>query len=236
MDAFRAGRPTTFTKRVGDPLVAFDQYQFGWFLQDDFRPRKGISVSLGLRHELQSHLPDRDNLAPRVGLAWSPFPDGKTTIRAGAGIFYDWLASEVVEQTLRVDGVRQHDIVILNPGFPNPLAGGLQVALPPSRMTLEPGMRMPYLEQMSVGLERQLPKKSQLRASYFYQRGVHLLRGHNINAPMPGLGRPDPGAGNITQIESTANSALQGFTVNLSQFGSGDWQASRIVPSQPGLL
>ena len=52
----------------------------------------------------------RLNLAPRAGLTWSPFKNGKTTVRAGGGIFYDWLEAEVYEQTLRVDGVRQQDL------------------------------------------------------------------------------------------------------------------------------
>jgi hypothetical protein len=43
-----------------------------------------------------------------------------------------------------------------------------------------------------------------LTTNYQYQRGVHLLHGRNLNAPVPGLGRPDPTAGNITNIESSA--------------------------------
>jgi hypothetical protein len=74
---------------------------------------------------------------------------------------------------------------------------------------------MPYLEQASFGVERKLGKFSQLRANYMWQRGVHLLRGHNINAPVAGLERPDPSAGNINQIESTANSTMNGLMVGL---------------------
>jgi hypothetical protein len=43
-----------------------------------------------------------------------------------------------------------------------------------------------------------------LTTNYQYQRGVHLLHGHNLNAPVPGFGRPDPTVGNITNIESSA--------------------------------
>ena len=35
-----------------------------------------------------------------------------------------------------------------------------------------------------------------VRAAYFYQHGVHQLRSRNINAPLAGLGRPDPAVGN----------------------------------------
>ena len=75
-----------------------------------------------MRQEFQTHLDDRWNLAPRGGLTWSPFKSGKTTIRAGGGLFYDWLDADTYEQTLRVDGVRQQDLVIRNPGYPDPFA------------------------------------------------------------------------------------------------------------------
>lgn len=188
---YRAGRPTTFSKRTGDPLVEFSQHQFGFYLQDDFKLSKSVSLSLGLRHEFQSNLSDKNNFAPRFGVAWSPFKNGKTTFRAGAGIFYNWLDSSVIEQTLRVDGLRQQDIVIQNPGFPEPTVGGAQLVLPTSKITLAADLRMPRIEMFSVGLQRQLQGLGMLNVNYFHQRGVNLLRGHNINVPVTGQ-RPDP--------------------------------------------
>ncbi|MCI0485990.1 MAG: TonB-dependent receptor [Blastocatellia bacterium] len=208
LDAFRAGLPTTFTQRAGDPLVAFDQYQFGWYWQDDVRVRKDLSVNFGVRHEVQNHLGDHNNFAPRAGLAWSPFKSGKTTIRAGGGIFYDWFGASAFEQTLRVNGTRQSDIVIRNPGFPDPSSGGTVIALPPSRIRSDPALSMPYVAQSSISIEQQVRLTTRLRASYFYQRGLHLLRGRNINAPVPEIGRPFPDEGNITQVESSASSTL----------------------------
>ena len=67
---------------------------------------------------------DHWNLAPRGGVTWSPFKNGKTTVRAGGGLFYEWLDADTFEQTLRVDGTRQQDLVIVNPGYPDPFAGG----------------------------------------------------------------------------------------------------------------
>jgi hypothetical protein len=216
LDEFRRGRPTTFTQRAGDPSVEFSQYHLGWYFQDDLRLRKDLTLSLGLRHEYQTNLDDRNNFAPRVGMSWSPFKDGKTTIRAGAGIFYDWFAAENFEQTLRVDGVRQRDIVVNSPGFPDPFSGGTQVSLPPSRIQADPLMKMPYVEQASIGVERQMTGTIMLRANYMYRRGVHLLRGRNINAPAPGAGRPRPTEGNIIQVESTASSTMHGLSIGVN--------------------
>ena len=57
------------------------------------------------------------------------------------------------------------------------------------------------------GMETQPFKLFQLRTNYQYQRGVHLLHGRNLNAPVPGFGRPDPAVGNITNVESSAYSS-----------------------------
>ena len=164
LEAFREGRPTTFTRRVGDPHVDFSQYQFGWYFQDDFRVAKGISLSLGIRHEIQGNLSDKNNFAPRAGLAWSPFRGGKTTIRAGAGIFYNWFSHDTFEQTLRVDGLKQRDIVLRSPGFPDAFSGGNAIALPPSRIQSDPALRMPYIEAFSIGLEREITSTLSLKS------------------------------------------------------------------------
>lgn len=219
LDSFRAGRPTTFSRRSGDPRVAFTQYELGWYVQDDMRLAKGLTLSLGVRQEGQNHLEYHNNFAPRFGLAWSPFASGTTLIRAGAGLFYSWFDADYFEQTKRVDGQHQRDIVVLNPSFPDPLSNETQITLPPSRIQSDPNMHMPYTAQASLGIERQMWKKFQSRVNYFYQRGVDLLRGHNINASQPGLGRPDATAGNIIQIESTAASTSHTLNVNLNPGG-----------------
>ena len=204
LDAFEAGLPTQFTQRTGDPTVKYRQYQFGWYVQDDFRVRKNLTLSYGMRHELQSHVPGKFNVAPRLGFVWSPLKSGLITIRGGAGIFYDWFTAQTFEQTLRVDGQRQRDLVIANPGYPDPFTGGNQTVLPPSRIQADPDLQIPCIIQSSIGVETNPFKRFRLTTNYQYQRGVHLLHGRNLNAPVPGFGRPDPTAGNITNIESSA--------------------------------
>ena len=93
---FQAGLARTFTRRVGDPLVSYSQYQAGWYVQDDFRLTKNLQVSLGLRQEVQTNLDDKWNLAPRAAFTWTV---AKTNVRGGYGIFYDWFESDTYEQT-----------------------------------------------------------------------------------------------------------------------------------------
>jgi Carboxypeptidase regulatory-like domain len=215
LEAYEAGRPATFSQRIGDPLVEFNQIQFGWYVQDDIRARKDLTVSVGLRHEVQSHLDDWKNFAPRGGLLWSPFRDGKTTFRAGGGIFYDWYEAGVYEQTLRVDGVQQQDLVISDPSYPDPFAGTSPSAIPPGRIQDAADLRMPTILQTSIGVERRVATGGQLNVSYMNIRGWDILRGINLNAPIDGI-RPDPTLGNVTEIQSTAQSRTDLFTVNFN--------------------
>src|SRR5262249_51701129 len=68
--AFEAGLPTTYSRRIGEPSVSYSQYQAGWYWQDDVRLRKNLTLSFGLRQELQNHVNDMNNLAPRFAFAW----------------------------------------------------------------------------------------------------------------------------------------------------------------------
>jgi hypothetical protein len=230
--AYQAGLPSQYTQRIGDPSVSYSQYQFGWYIQDDFRVRKDLTISYGVRQELQSNLGDKLNLAPRLGFVWSPQKSGAVTFRGGVGIFYDWYGAQTFEQTLRVDGQQQRDLVVLHPGYPNPFSGGTQVTLPPSRIQSDPILEMPYLIQASFGVETKPFKLFQLTTNYQYQRGVHLLRGRNLNAPIPGFGRPQTAFGNITDIESSANSSVHRlmFRVGPAKFVNGFfWSANYLV-------
>jgi Carboxypeptidase regulatory-like domain len=219
LEAFDAGRPTTFTQRTGDPLVQYEHAQLGWYVQDDLRVARSLSLSFGLRHEIQTHTNDYLNFAPRFGATWSPFKTGSTTLRAGVGVFYDWYDAQTYEQTLRVDGTRQVDLVVQNPGFPDPFAGGDAVVLPSSRYVQADDLRLPATLRTNIGVERTVGKFGRVNVGYSFYRGRNLFRGRNINAPLEDGSRPDPEAGNITQVESTARSAGHvvntGFNVNL---------------------
>jgi Carboxypeptidase regulatory-like domain len=215
LEAFRAGRPTTFKRRSGAGRVAFDQLQFGWYAQDDWRIHKSLTLSFGARHEVQTNLNDRNNFMPRAGFAWSPFKKGNTTIRGGGGIFYDWFAAETYEQALRVNGQQQSDLDIRNPGFPDPFGVGTAVTLPASRIQIDPNLRMPYVSQASIGVEQSLPHNIRLMSQDSYRRGIHQLRGRNVNAPIDGV-LPDQSAGVVTQIESSADSFNHLLFVNFN--------------------
>jgi hypothetical protein len=219
LDAWSSARPSTYTRRTGDPLVSYSNLQLGWYAQDDIRLARSLSLSLGVRQEIQSHVGDWINLAPRAGATWSPFRSGATTVRGGAGIFYDWYDAQTYEQTLRVDGVRQVDLAVIDPGYPDPFAGGSLIALPSGRIVQSPDLAQPTIARTNVAVEQTLGKYARLNVLYGYGRSRTALRGHDINAPGAGGARPDPGSGTVTQVESTARTATHmlhtGLNLNL---------------------
>lgn len=215
LNAYIAGKPTQFTQRIGDPSVTYSQYQSGWYLQDDYRVKKNLTVSYGVRQELQSNGPGKFNLAPRLGFVWSPFKKGNVTVRGGSGLFYDWIGSQIYEQTLKVNGQRQRDLVVSNPSYPNPFIGGIQTIPPASRIQFDPELQQPYIIQSSLGVETTALKLVRVTTNYQYQRGVHMLHGINLNTPIPGLGRPDPASGNITNIESSAYTSVHRLMIGV---------------------
>jgi hypothetical protein len=210
LTAYELGLANTYTQRQGGTPIDFGQYQIGIYAQDDWTINKKLTVSVGVRQELQNTLDDPLNLAPRVGFTWAP---NKWTFRGGWGVFNDWMDSSVYEQTLLVNGINQSDLVILRPGYPDPLESGTASVLPPSIIRLQSGLSMPHLQQASIGLERSWGD-FRVQSSYMMQRGHTALRSGNANAPVPVLGRPDPSVGNITEVAATGRYNVDRWQVN----------------------
>jgi hypothetical protein len=200
-------------------MIRFSHAQLGWYAQDDVRVGRALSLSVGVRQELQTHTDDDWNIAPRLGATWSPFKSGATTVRGGVGVFYDWYDAQTYEQTVRVDGARQSDLVVQNPGFPDPFAGRDVIVLPSGRLVQAGDLSLPSTLRSSFGVEQAVGRFGRINAGYSFSRGRGLFRGRNINAPSAYGTRPDPTAGNITQLESTARSSGHmlnvGFNMNL---------------------
>lgn len=211
LEDFVAGRPATYSIRAGDPRVSYSQVQAGWYVQDDFRLRKNLAVSLGLRQEVQTHLDDRWNLAPRAAATWTL---GKTNIRGGWGLFYDWYDPDLYEQTIRLDGAHQIEEVIIDPSYPD--VGEMSgTRLPASLIRAADSLTQPTIQQASIGFERPLTSWLNVRSDYMWTRGNHTLRSININAPDASGVRPDPTVGNVTQIQSSGRTARDRLTAGL---------------------
>ncbi len=99
--------PSKYSISTGNPNISFYQMDFGPFVQDDWRVRPNLTVSMGLRWESQTNISDHSDWAPRVGFAWSPGVKANSTgrpkmvVRGGWGIFYDRFAIANVENAFR---------------------------------------------------------------------------------------------------------------------------------------
>ncbi len=233
LDAYDAGRPRSYTQRIGDPNLSYQNYQSAFYAQDDIRVRRNLTMSAGLRYEAQSLVNDHDNVMPRFGITWAPFAAGQTTLRASWGIFHDWFATNTYEQTLRVDGLRQQEIDIVDPPYPAFDELSL-LAAPGNRYLLSADVALPRLTRVSLGVDQRV-RTLQAAFTYSYIRGGAVARGNNLNAPVDGV-RPQPEFGNIIEVVSDASSRqhqLQGnITVNPGALFPLGKSAPRINPKR----
>jgi hypothetical protein len=187
------GMPTQFSITTGDPVVRNTQTDAGVFFQDDWRFRPNLTVSMGVRWETQTNINDHNDWAPRLAIAWSPDSkagkNGKTVIRAGYGFFYDRFSQSQVLNAERYNGVTLLNYQLSNPNFYSPTAIPPVSSLNQSGLTryqIDNNLRAPYIGQLAVGLERQLPKNTTIAVNYMSSHGTHMALMRNINAPLPG--------------------------------------------------
>jgi len=215
--------PLQFTQTSGDPLLDSTQFEFAGFVQTDLKATKKLNLSFGARYEGQTNISDHNNLDPRMGFAYQL---GKTTvIRGGGGVFHDRFSQGNFEQLLRLDGTRQLQVVVSRPTTYPIIPSG--AALPPASLRSRgDDLVTPYNINESISLEQAIWKGLGATFSWDGQRGVHLYRSRNTNAPLPLTGlRPDPARGNIYQLESTGLSKSNNFTLGMRDQLRGKIQA-----------
>jgi hypothetical protein len=213
IDAFLAGAPRSYTRRIGNPDLEYHNVLGAIYIQDDIRVRKNLTFSPGLRYELQTHLDDFNNFAPRFGMNWAPFASGRTTIRASWGVFYDWFSTGTYAQTLRVDGFRQQELNILNPSYPDP--GDVGIVTATNRYLMGDDLGLARTMRVSAGITQTITPRIRLTATYANMHGFGMLRGRNLNAPIDGV-RPDPRFSNVIEVTNDAKSRTHSLFTGLS--------------------
>ncbi len=225
----RGGGASQFTLSAGTPETRYNQTDLGIFVLDNWRVKPNFSLNMGLRYEIQSNIGDHRNWAPRLGFAWAPGAKkggrSKIVIRGGTGIFYHRVQENLTLQALRFDGINQQQFFVPNPDFyPTvPSAETLADALiPPTLTQLAPNLRAPYSSQSAIGVERQLPGRSSVAATYRHTRGIRQLRSRNINVADPDTGIRPLGENYIFQYESSGLNRTHQMIVNFrTRFNRG---------------
>ncbi len=196
--------PTTFPN--------FNEY--GFFLQDDWRALKNLTLNFGVRYDIQAMKQgptrnpspslaaanvdtsrinnDYNNIAPRFGLAWTPAE--RLVVRGGYGMFYGRTPAIALGTAHSNNGLNVVSITLTNPTglvYPfrfNSLADIQARGGQPAAANLflfAPDYQQPYTMQGSLGVEYGLTNDLSVGVSYLSVKGRHLQRTRDINLLAP---------------------------------------------------
>jgi len=241
-----------------------DIFETAVFVQDEWDVRSNVKLTGGLRYDRQSFEQpkvrnpdpqlaaagidtsflntDKNNVAPRLGLAWTPNP--KTVVRAGYGLFYGRTPAIMVGTAHSNNGINVQTLTFTGSQaprypfiFPTLPAGG--TAAKPTIFVFDKDYENPEVHQASLGVDYQLTDDIAIGAGYLYVRGRKLQRSTDINlfAPVPtpinvqGGGtvtvdrfpatRPFTNFDRIIEFQSTAESDYNGLTLELRKRFNG---------------
>jgi hypothetical protein len=253
------GGPSRFSIQAGMSYISGIRWDAGPFVQDDWRLRPNLTLSFGLRYEVQNLISDHRDVAPRFGFAWAPGTSKngrqKTVIRGGSGVFYDRIGTSAFENAILNNGVNQVDYTIYNPTF-YPNIPPLSTLSPGTNLVsvVDPELRSDYSLQSAIGVERQLPRSTTVAVTYTNNRSVHLSQSVDINTPLPGSFNPQLplsatngifpygyNAGRIFETESGAylrqNILMVNFNTRFSSrvslFGNYSLNYAKDLPGSP---
>ena len=223
----RGGGATQFSIAGGNPQASVTRWDLSPFIQDDWRYRPNLTLSLGLRYETQNNIHSRADFAPRLAFAWAPGAGGgaggggarqqKTVIRGGVGIFYDRFSESLTLQTNRFNGTNQQQFLITD-ATPNGTSILDLFPVVPSITTLEgfsipqitrvvaSDLRTPYTMQAAFSFERQLPYNISLSTSFISARTLHVLRSRAIGPAFSTYQYESSGRFNQNQLIVSLNS------------------------------
>lgn len=227
------GTPTTYEVTTGNPLVPLIQSQWGFYAQDIMKVLPRLSVTYGLRYQMEFNPDSFRNLRPRLGFLWSPDRNEKWTIGVHAGMFSGtgWDTPAAVMEVERLNGSRQLQTTAYSPSYSDPMVpipGSIQVS---TRNRFAPGLGQVPDFQFDAKVVHEFPHHWTAELSYGFGAEWEGLRIVNINAPMVQSevgAAPDPAAAllaprplapneNIMQYEEKGHNRGAVYVANLKQ-------------------
>ena len=159
-----------------------------------YDPAAGVLVAVGTNGMPRSgYFPDRNNWAPRVGVAWSP-PAGhggprriRNLLRPvfacpGEGLYFN-------------KPYYDFNLYFPLPGMPltlgDPFPSHYPVSLPGSALGFDRDLRTPYMQHWNLTIERQFGDYRVVEVAYVGSKGSKILAGRDINQPAPSPQQPN---------------------------------------------
>jgi hypothetical protein len=184
--------------------------------------------------------PSKLDFAPRLGMAWNPFGDLKTSIKAGAGMFYQPLTTSFYRgTTFRVypyfAGVDIRTVPTFGPAVKDLLSQGTGLAVQKRSEFIDYNVKQPYTLQYHASFQREIGNGIVGELGYIGSRGYNLPFYSDPNAVpvrfndadghwqvVPGAGLPFPSWGRIRTRTNIARSWYNGMTASLNRrFANG---------------
>lgn len=287
--AYYLQKPISYTQAFpGDgttgPYTNPDLSETAFFLQDEWHASPSLTVSLGARYDRQgisqptvrnpdeqlaaagidtSVVPvDGDNVAARLGFAWTPGGSDRTVVRGGYGMFYGRTPSIMIGTAMSNNGINVQTLTFTGAEMPQypaifpSIPSGATIPKP-TIFVFDPAFRSPLVHQASLGVEHAVGSELSVGLSYLWARGDHLQRSTDINLGTPmtinytasdgtvypirryGTDRPFSSFSRVIQFQSTADSEYNGATLEVNKRFSGNWQArlaytfSKVIDTKP---
>ncbi|MFN7962214.1 MAG: TonB-dependent receptor [Thermoanaerobaculia bacterium] len=251
------------------PTTNPDIQEYALFVQDEWKLQDKLSLMLGLRYDLQKFAQpevrnpdpqlaaagidtsflheDKNNIAPRLGLAWNP--NEKLVLRFGYGLFYGRTPSIMVGTAHSNNGINVQTVTFTGnqaPRYPDVLPSvPAGTAVPkPTIFFFDRDFENPEVHQASLGADYALTPDIALGVSYLYVKADKLQRSRDFNVgtavptdiPIQGGGslrvnqyptaRPFTNFDRLIRFESTAKSKYNGLTLELRRRYNGRYQTS----------
>ncbi len=185
---------------------------------------------------------DRNNIAPRLALAWTAGREGRTVLRTGYGVYYDQSPLAPGEALYFNAPYFDLNFYFSLPNLPltlaNPFPSNFPVPLPKSSFGFDPGLRTGYAQHWNASWQQDLGGNRTIEVAYVGSKGTKLLTTRDLNQPRPSAQqpnyRPNPRFDEISFQSSAANSNYHGLqlsyqqrlTAGLTAIGSYTWSKS----------
>ncbi|MCI0705781.1 MAG: TonB-dependent receptor, partial [Planctomycetia bacterium] len=205
------------------------------FLASTGTARMLTAAEAGLPESLRKT--DKNNFAPRLGIAWRPFDDNRTVLRMGYGIYTTRILGAVFNSLTGIhtsDNATYRNALDPQTGvhaivWPRTAAGQASRGESPVgnqnfSTANDPAYRDPYTQQWSFTIERELSRTNSLRLTYSGSQTVHLTLAPDLNqilpntigfANLPRTARPFPNWNRINTRDNGGNGTYNDFTIQL---------------------